>query len=323
MIKKYVIEITALICLSVCSNLNAQRPLPIPTKPNNEKSQEIEKETQVVEKKQIPSKGWILSTGLARDIGIGGNGVVYVIGMNPRAGGYGIWKRINNNDWQEIGGGAVRIDVDDKGVPWVINSIGEIFKREGDNWRCMPGRANDIGIGGDGSVWIIGTNICGDGGFGIWKWTGKDWMTFDGAERMRREIAAIGAPQRALGQEMMRLGQAGQVTPAQRQQLEALAARERQQLAQRGLTSGTAAQQAQAQAVMREQRAAQDVLDQGLKIAGIGDQYQAAAIKAGYAADQATRDMLNTTLTNLYRTIYGNVQTPVTTSTTQTTPGGG
>jgi len=181
MIKKYVIEITALICLSVCSNLNAQRPLPIPTKPNNEKSQEIEKETQVVEKKQIPSKGWILSTGLARDIGIGGNGVVYVIGMNPRAGGYGIWKRINNNDWQEIGGGAVRIDVDDKGVPWVINSIGEIFKREGDNWRCMPGRANDIGIGGDGSVWIIGTNICGDGGFGIWKWTGKDWMTFDGA----------------------------------------------------------------------------------------------------------------------------------------------
>ena len=86
---------------------------------------------------------------------------MYVIGMNPRAGGYGIWKRINNNDWQEIGGGAVRIDVDDKGVPWVINSIGEIFKREGDNWRCMPGRANDIGIGGDGSVWIIGTNIQG------------------------------------------------------------------------------------------------------------------------------------------------------------------
>lgn len=143
------------------------------------------------------------------------------------------------------------------------------------------------------------------------------------ADRMQREIAAIGAPQRALGQEMMRLGQAGQVTPVQRQQLEALAARERQQLAQRGLTSGTAAQQAQAQAVMREQRAAQDVLDQGLKIAGIGDQYQLAAIKAGYAADQATRDMLNTTLTNLYRTIYGNVQTPVTTSTTQTTPGGG
>jgi hypothetical protein len=143
------------------------------------------------------------------------------------------------------------------------------------------------------------------------------------ARRMQQELAAVGAPQRALGQEMMRLGQAGQVTPAQRQQLDALAARERQQLAQRGLTSGTAAQQAQAQAVMREQRAAQDVLDQGLKIAGIGDQYQAAAIKAGYAADQATRDMLNTTLTNLYRTIYGNVQTPVTTSATKTTPGGG
>jgi len=181
MIKKYANGIAALICLSICSILNAQRPLPLQTKPNNENSQEIEKETQGVDKKRIPSKGWILSTGLARDIGIGGNGIVYVIGMNPRAGGYGIWRRINNNDWQEIGGGAVRVDVDDKGVPWVINSIGEIFKREADNWRLMPGRANDIGIGGDGSVWIIGTNICGDGGFGIWKWTGKDWMTFDGA----------------------------------------------------------------------------------------------------------------------------------------------
>jgi hypothetical protein len=143
------------------------------------------------------------------------------------------------------------------------------------------------------------------------------------ARRMQNELAAIGAPQRALGQQMIAAGQRGEITPVQRQQLEALAARERQQLAQRGLTSGTAAQQAQAQAVMREQRAAQDVLDQGLKIAGIGDQYQAAAIKAGYAADQATRDMLNTTLTNLYRTIYGTTTTPVTTSTTATVPGKG
>ena len=53
----------------------------------------------------------------------------------------------------------MRIDVDDKGVPWVINSIGEIFKREGDNWRLMPGRANDIGIEGL-SVYYIRYTIC-------------------------------------------------------------------------------------------------------------------------------------------------------------------
>lgn len=138
------------------------------------------------------------------------------------------------------------------------------------------------------------------------------------ARRMQQELGQLGAPQRAMGEEMMRLGQAGQVTPVQRQQLEALAARERQQLAQRGLTSGTAQQQAGARQVERQQRAAQDLLDEGLKVAGIGNQYQAAAIKAGYAADQATRDMLNTTLTNLYRTIYGNTEAPV-----KTTPGKG
>jgi len=128
------------------------------------------------------------------------------------------------------------------------------------------------------------------------------------ARRMQQELSALGQPQRQMGEEMMRLGQAGQVTPVQRQQLEALAARERQQLAQRGLTSGTVQQQAEARQVERTQRAAQDLLDQGIKIAGIGNQYQAAAIKAGYAADQTTREMLNKTLANLYATIYGNVQ---------------
>ena len=130
------------------------------------------------------------------------------------------------------------------------------------------------------------------------------------ARRMQQELSALGQPQRQMGEEMMRLGQAGQVTPVQRQQLEALAARERQQLAQRGLTSGTAQQQAEARQVERTQRAAQDLLDQGIKIAGIGNQYQAAAVKAGYAADQTTREMLNKTLANLYATIYGNVQPP-------------
>ena len=136
------------------------------------------------------------------------------------------------------------------------------------------------------------------------------------ARRMQQELSQIGAPQRALGQEMIARGQRGEITPVQQQQLAALQAQQRQQLANRGLTSGTAAQQQQARMVEMQQRGAQDLIDQGIKIAGIGDQYQAAAVRAGYAADQATRDMLNTTLTNLYRTIYGNVATPETTSKT-------
>lgn len=136
------------------------------------------------------------------------------------------------------------------------------------------------------------------------------------ARRMQQELSQIGAPNRALGQEMIARGQRGELTPVQMQQMAALDARQKQQLAQRGLTSGTAQQQQQARMQEMQQRGAQDLIDQGIKIAGIGDQYQAAAIRAGYAADQATRDMLNTTLTNLYRTIYGNVATPEATSTT-------
>jgi hypothetical protein len=130
------------------------------------------------------------------------------------------------------------------------------------------------------------------------------------AQQMQRELSAVGAPQRALGQQMIAQGQRGEVTPVQRQQMAALDARQKQQLAQRGLTSSTAQQQQQLRMQEMQQRGAQDLIDQGIKIAGIGDQYQAAAIKAGYAADEATRNMLNTTLTNLYRTIYGNVATP-------------
>lgn len=136
------------------------------------------------------------------------------------------------------------------------------------------------------------------------------------ARRMQQELSQIGAPNRALGQEMIARGQRGELTPVQMQQLAALDARQKQQLSDRRITSGTAQQQQQARMQEMQQRGAQDLIDQGIKIAGIGDQYQAAAIRAGYAADQATRDMLNTTLTNLYRTIYGNVATPETTSKT-------
>jgi hypothetical protein len=136
------------------------------------------------------------------------------------------------------------------------------------------------------------------------------------ARRMQQELSQIGAPNRALGQEMIARGQRGELTPVQMQQMAALDARQKQQLAQRGLTSGIAQQQQQARMQEMQQRGAQDLIDQGIKIAGIGDQYQAAAVRAGYAADQATRDMLNTTLTNLYRTIYGNVATPEATSKT-------
>lgn len=115
---------------------------------------------------------------------------------------------------------------------------------------------------------------------------------FQQAQRVRQELGQLGQTQRAVGQEQVALGQAGQVTPAQRQQLEALAAQQRQQLAQRGLTSGTAAQQSQARQVELQQRMAGDLLQQGLANLGVADAATRQAIIAGYQADAATSDAL-------------------------------
>ena len=43
----------------------------------------------------------------------------------------------------------------------------------------MPGLANDITIGGDGAAWVIGTDR-ENGGYGIHKWTGTNWVKFAG-----------------------------------------------------------------------------------------------------------------------------------------------
>jgi hypothetical protein len=188
------------------------------------------------------------------------------------------------------------------------------FKQEAIDQGAAPGRSFEDMLK-TGAKQVLGTRE-GLAGLGTLASIYQARQAGQQARRMQQELSQIGAPNRALGQEMIARGQRGELTPVQQQQMAALDARQKQQLAQRGLTSGTAQQQQQARMQEMQQRGAQDLIDQGIKIAGIGDQYQAAAIRAGYAADQATRDMLNTTLTNLYRTIYGNVATPETTSKT-------
>jgi hypothetical protein len=188
------------------------------------------------------------------------------------------------------------------------------FKQEAIDQGAAPGRSFEDMLK-TGAKQVLGTRE-GLAGLGTLASIYQARQAGQQARRMQQELSQIGAPNRALGQEMIARGQRGELTPVQQQQMAALDARQKQQLAQRGLTSGTAQQQQQARMQEMQQRGAQDLIDQGIKIAGIGDQYQAAAIRAGYAADQATRDMLNTTLTNLYRTIYGNVATPEATSKT-------
>jgi hypothetical protein len=118
---------------------------------------------------------WQQIPGGAIDIGIGAGGV-WVIGTAKVPGGNEIFQ-YKANAWAKIPGGAVRIDVDPKGIAWVVNDAGYIYRYNGNNgWDKINGpAADDIGIGGEGSVFIVGK----DGS--IHKWNGSAWIKRDGS----------------------------------------------------------------------------------------------------------------------------------------------
>ena len=74
-------------------------------------------------------RGWTTLPGLAKEIGVGANGAVWVIGTNPIGGSFGI-HRWNGAGWDAVDGGAVRVAVGPDGQPWVVNDAGNIFRRE-------------------------------------------------------------------------------------------------------------------------------------------------------------------------------------------------
>ena len=140
---------------------------------------------------ELSDKPWEPLAGSGRDIGVGNDGRVWLIGWDKTPGGYSIFNR-SGNQWNRVEGGAVRIDVDGSGTPWIVNADGVIFRRERNQWVRLPGAASDIGVGAKGDVWIIGTNPV-PGGFSIYRWTGRDWAPVD-AGAVRIDVDGMGNP---------------------------------------------------------------------------------------------------------------------------------
>lgn len=127
------------------------------------------------------NNGWNNLPGWARDIAIGTDGSVWIVGTNTTNGGYGLWRWESGGYWDmPYGGGGVHIAVDSSGQPWVVNSGHQIWHHTAQGWIQAPGSAYDIGAGGQGSVWVIGTNAS-TYGYGIWSWNGGGWSPVDGA----------------------------------------------------------------------------------------------------------------------------------------------
>ena len=130
-----------------------------------------------------------------RDIGVGGNNSVYVIGGTyVGSGNYAIYRWNGGSSWSKLPGGGVRIDVDQNGKPWVVNSKGNIFRWSGSKWIQVAGGARDIGIGPNGYVYIIGMNYVGSGNYGIYRWNGgNSWTQFPGGG-VRIDVDHMGYP---------------------------------------------------------------------------------------------------------------------------------
>jgi len=77
---------------------------------------------------QLINGHWVhIASPPAKDIAMGGNEEIWIIGGNPEPGGFGIFRWNRKGHWTKITGGAVSIAVDEFGTPWVVNDVGEIF----------------------------------------------------------------------------------------------------------------------------------------------------------------------------------------------------
>jgi hypothetical protein len=131
---------------------------------------------------------WNRLPGLARDIGIGANGAVWAVGVERVDGGHPIF-RWNGRDWDRVDGGAVAIDVDPQGRPWVVNDRGDVLRLlRGRDWERLPGSGTAVTIDRSGTAWLLGTDRV-DGGYSVHRWTGRDWRRVPGG------AAAIAAGQ--------------------------------------------------------------------------------------------------------------------------------
>jgi LmbE family N-acetylglucosaminyl deacetylase len=139
---------------------------------------------------------WNFLPGLAaRDIGVGPAGIAYAIGKDSIGNNNGRIYKWAGNVWQEIGGLANRIDIDNRGLPWIVNSSGAIFRRNDANtaWETISGpSARDIGTGADGSVFVTGKDPVVGGGR-IYKWSGNAWGEIGGTST-QISVDGIGRP---------------------------------------------------------------------------------------------------------------------------------
>jgi hypothetical protein len=92
-----------------------------------------------------------------------------------------------------FGQGGQRLAVDPSGLPWIVGFDNTIWRGNADgSLTRMPGLANDIGIGANGDVWVIGTNSQ-NGSFEVWHLVNGGWVADPGSGQ-EIDVDASGHP---------------------------------------------------------------------------------------------------------------------------------
>jgi peptidoglycan hydrolase-like protein with peptidoglycan-binding domain len=164
------------------------------------------------------TQSWSKRPGCAKDIAVGGDNSVWIIGCDQAFGGYRIHKWNGTSfviDWNEVGG--VRITVGPRVPggehrPWVVRSDGHVIRRNsadinGGVWHFLPGPVTlgtDIAASPAGNVWMIG-NTPASGGSPIYVWNEQDAVAFGNPGPVAR-AGWVGVPGRAVNVSVDRTG---------------------------------------------------------------------------------------------------------------------
>jgi hypothetical protein len=121
---------------------------------------------------RLRGRTWQNMPGKLIAVGAGG-GTVWGIGDS---GAVFKWNE-DSFSWENFGGKATRITVTNDGTPWVINNE-QIYRLRGRTWQNMPGKATEIGAGGN-EVWAVGQSEA------VFRWSENAfaWMNHAGKAR--------------------------------------------------------------------------------------------------------------------------------------------
>jgi len=138
------------------------------------------------------SVSWNMRPGLVIDISGNTAGALWALGIERvNDSGYKVF-RFDGSDWKREYNAPPgrRVVVGPKGEIWILDEQKNIHNY-GVSSQIL-GQANDLAVGADGSVWIIGTPEAA-GGFRIYKWTGSGWANVAGGA-VRIAVERDGTP---------------------------------------------------------------------------------------------------------------------------------